>query len=68
MMEAQRTQEERMDEQREAPHALRLVLLTGMSGAGRSTAARALSVTLVRRAARRRALLQRLVRRNTNIK
>jgi UPF0042 nucleotide-binding protein len=31
-----------MDEQPEVPHALRLVLVTGMSGAGRSTAARAL--------------------------
>ncbi len=30
------------DDEREAPHALRLVLVTGMSGAGRSTAARAL--------------------------
>jgi len=31
-----------MDDQDQAPHALRLVLVTGMSGAGRSTAARAL--------------------------
>jgi UPF0042 nucleotide-binding protein len=42
MMGAGPAQEESVDEARDAQHPLRLALVTGMSGAGRSTAARAL--------------------------
>jgi UPF0042 nucleotide-binding protein len=42
MMVAPSTKGERMEDSRDPEHPLRLVLVTGMSGAGRSTAARAL--------------------------